>query len=277
MKNIFYLVVILSIISCQKPKHNYVTLSGNISHLKVDTISIYGNNRFKRQITINKDGSFKDTLTVKDGFFAFANGKSQAFVNLKKGYEIKVKADANDFENTISFTGDGASTNNYLVKKINKQKKFGLANLESIFLMDKTSFDKKVTEIDDFNKKILSESKGLDSSFVANEKTANARMLTFLNKNYPAQHLKLTKFAKGKPSPSFNLENYKGGKTSLESLKGKYVYIDVWATWCAPCRKQIPALKKVEKQYEGKNIAFISLSIDKKSDKVKCLLPYSIH
>lgn len=269
MKNIFYLVTVMLVLSCQKPKHNYVTLSGNINHLKTDTLSIFGNNRFKRQLAINKDGSFKDTLTVKDGFFALTDGKNQVFLNLKNGYNLNIKADANNFENSVVFKGDGASVNNYLAKKLRTQKKFGLDNLEALFLMDKNAFDKKVKQVDNFNKKILAETKGLDSTFIANEKTANARMLTFLNKNYASQHLKLTRFAKGKPSPDFILENYKGGKTSLKSLRGKYVYIDVWATWCAPCRQQIPALKKIEEDYKNKNIYFVSMSIDKQTDKIK--------
>lgn len=73
----------------------------------------------------------------------------------------------------------------------------------------------------------------------------------------------------GKPSPTFNYENQKGGKTSLESLKGKYVYIDVWATWCGPCRQEIPSLEKVEEQFQGKNILFVSISIDNSKDREK--------
>lgn len=73
----------------------------------------------------------------------------------------------------------------------------------------------------------------------------------------------------GKPSPVFNYENQKGGTTSLESLKGKYVYIDVWATWCGPCRQEIPSLEKVEEQFQGKNIVFVSISIDNSQDKEK--------
>lgn len=81
---------------------------------------------------------------------------------------------------------------------------------------------------------------------------------------------KLKKTAKGQPSPKFaNYENYKGGTTSLDDLKGKYVYIDVWATWCGPCKAEIPSLKKVEKQYHGKNIQFVSISIDNKKDHEK--------
>jgi thiol-disulfide isomerase/thioredoxin len=73
----------------------------------------------------------------------------------------------------------------------------------------------------------------------------------------------------GESSPTFNYENQKGGKTSLESLKGKYVYIDVWATWCGPCIKEIPFLEKVEEKYQEKNIVFVSISIDNSKDREK--------
>lgn len=80
----------------------------------------------------------------------------------------------------------------------------------------------------------------------------------------------LKKTTTGKPSPKFvDYENNAGGKTSLDDLKGKYIYIDVWATWCAPCRKEIPFLKEVEKAYHGKNIEFLSISIDKQKDHAK--------
>ena len=43
------------------------------------------------------------------------------------------------------------------------------------------------------------------------------------------------------------------------------MYIDVWATWCAPCKAEIPYLKTLEKDYEGKNIQFVSISVDKQN------------
>ena len=63
-------------------------------------------------------------------------------------------------------------------------------------------------------------------------------------------------------APNFNLPNQNGETISLSDLKGKYVYIDVWATWCGPCIAEIPSLKKVEKLYHNKNIEFVSISID---------------
>ncbi len=74
---------------------------------------------------------------------------------------------------------------------------------------------------------------------------------------------------KGQPSPTFNYENFKGGETALNDLKGKYVYIDVWATWCGPCIGEIPYLKELEHKYEDKNIEFVSISVDTKRDYEK--------
>lgn len=72
----------------------------------------------------------------------------------------------------------------------------------------------------------------------------------------------LNKLREGSPSPTFDFDNFKGGTTSLESLRGKLVYIDVWATWCGPCVDEIPALQALEKEYHGKDVNFVSISID---------------
>jgi len=87
------------------------------------------------------------------------------------------------------------------------------------------------------------------------------------NTKLTTKYNKVKLLAKGMPSPVFmNYENHKGGDTSLEDLKGKFVYVDVWATWCGPCKREIPFLKEVESNYHGKNIEFVSTSIDKSKD-----------
>jgi thiol-disulfide isomerase/thioredoxin len=73
----------------------------------------------------------------------------------------------------------------------------------------------------------------------------------------------------GKESVDFNYENFSGGEISLKDLSGKLVYIDVWATWCGPCLKEMPSLKKLVNDYNGKNIEFVSISIDHKKDYEK--------
>ena len=54
---------------------------------------------------------------------------------------------------------------------------------------------------------------------------------------------------------------------TLRDFRGKYIYIDMWATWCGPCQKELPFLKKLEEKFKGRNIVFVGLSIDQ--DKAK--------
>lgn len=78
---------------------------------------------------------------------------------------------------------------------------------------------------------------------------------------------KWDKAAVGRPSPMFKGVDVNGKEMTLRDFRGKYVYIDMWATWCGPCQKELPFLKKLEEKYKGRNIAFVGLSIDQ--DKAK--------
>lgn len=78
---------------------------------------------------------------------------------------------------------------------------------------------------------------------------------------------KWDKAAVGRPSPMFKGVDVNGKEMTLRNFRGKYVYIDMWATWCGPCQKELPFLKKLEEKYKGRNIAFVGLSIDQ--DKAK--------
>ncbi len=53
----------------------------------------------------------------------------------------------------------------------------------------------------------------------------------------------------------------------FSDFKGKYVYMDIWATWCGPCKVQIPFMKELEKQFHNAPIHFVSVSLDKLEDK----------
>lgn len=71
----------------------------------------------------------------------------------------------------------------------------------------------------------------------------------------------------GKPSPEIDAVDIKGNKHTLKEFQGNYVYIDLWATWCGPCKQELPHLKALAKKMEGKHIVFLGLSIDQ--DKAK--------
>ena len=71
--------------------------------------------------------------------------------------------------------------------------------------------------------------------------------------------------AEGRRSPDFSASDINGKPFSLKDFRGKYLYIDMWATWCSPCKAELPYLMELEKKFEGKNIHFLGLSIDKDS------------
>ncbi len=70
------------------------------------------------------------------------------------------------------------------------------------------------------------------------------------------------KLEPGNPSVNWQFPDKDGKMYQLSDFKGKYVYIDVWATWCGPCLRETPALKELVKRYAGKNIEFIQISVD---------------
>jgi thiol-disulfide isomerase/thioredoxin len=70
----------------------------------------------------------------------------------------------------------------------------------------------------------------------------------------------------GKLAPDFTYNDVNGSPFTLSSLKGNYVYIDVWAQWSGPCKAEEPFLKKIEDKYEHQNIKFVSVSVDRQAD-----------
>ncbi|WP_163411349.1 TlpA family protein disulfide reductase [Flavobacterium ajazii] len=73
----------------------------------------------------------------------------------------------------------------------------------------------------------------------------------------------------GQKGLDFTYKDINDKPVSFSDFKGKFVYIDLWATWCGPCKAEIPHMKKIEEDYHGKNIVFVSLSLDKAKDAQK--------
>lgn len=218
---------------------------------------------FKKVLKATKKGGFADTFAVPtDGFYTLTDGKEYATLFLKNGYDLNMNMDAAQFDETIGFKGAGEKENNFIAKLNISVENLteGQANLP---LEEQT---KNINaKMDEFA--TLLKDPALDKNFVSNMSPQIMGLKEQLAMMV-AQAAEANKM-KGKPSAPFSYENHKGGTTTLAELKGKYVYIDVWATWCGPCRQEIPYLQKVEEHFHGKNIAFVSISVDVAKDHDK--------
>ena len=349
---------------------SYVRLSGEITNPNSDKITIRGNGYIK-VIDVNTNGTFDDTLVIKEGNFTFYDTKESTAMYLAPGYRLDISLDGKEFDETLKYSGIGEKPNNFnasyflfneknaidsetykkmenqeyfdyelkthasLMKLLNESEieneqflenqadKFRFQMLNNLitklgedYFAGKTKgiitqyLDSEIDKID-FKDSVLFASNNdyryfLSSYFVAgltsgdlktlelyNEEllemqkksivTTLKRGISFYNMDkldlYYQTYVKLAAndkginrikekydriktLKKGSPSPSFNYPDSSGKNISLESLKGKLVYVDVWATWCGPCKAQIPFLKQLEEKYREEEIAFVSLSID---------------
>jgi len=67
----------------------------------------------------------------------------------------------------------------------------------------------------------------------------------------------------GKPAPNWTLKNLEGKAVKFSDFSGKVIILDLWATWCPPCRQEIPAFIELQKQYEKKGLVIIGISLDR--------------
>lgn len=132
--------------------------------------------------------------------------------------------------------------------------------LQSFEIIDTEISNQKIKDELAYNtmKFAINKTKNLDEvyrkymSIEKNEKYRNEIEETYLN---------LKKISKGAISPTFELYDINNKLVTLESLRGKLVYIDIWATWCVPCIQEIPALKVLENEFKAKDIYFVSICL----------------
>ena len=263
MKKLYFILVAFIFSCIGFAQSNAVNFQAEIANRNGDVIYIKEDKTVIKEIKIDDKGIFKATFPIKEGMYQMFDGVEYTDLFLKANFDLKLKMDAKKFDESIEYHGKGADENNYLAQYTLKESAF---KYEDLLEADETDFNKRVEDKKNSDFQKLDSGK-LNPNFVSlQKKNIEASLLglkQYYNKKLEANKINNT------PSAIFEYENQKGGKTSLESLKGKYVYIDVWATWCGPCRGEIPFLQKVEEKYKGKNIEFVSISVDVEKDHDK--------
>lgn len=256
-------IVLLLLLATGAYAQTEVKFTAKIDNRNSDSIVFRGASKFRKAIQIDKKGIFTGTFAAPAGFYQMGDGAEVTMLYLKPGFDLSLTMDAKQFDESIVYKGKGEKENNFLAQKALVDENFE-NNMATI--SDEKGFDAAFAERSKRLETMLNV-EGIDADFKAlvqkSMKQEDAGMAAQFKQAMATQ--KLT----GNASPTFDYENAKGGKTKLEDLRGKYVYIDVWATWCGPCRAEIPFLQKVEEKYKGKKIEFVSISVDEMKDHEK--------
>jgi len=253
-----------------KAEKDYILFSGKITNPKGNELTILDpSETFVQVISINEDGTFADTLKVIDTIYTyyFNHGEEYSKMFLKNGYDLTFKINTEQFDESIEYSGTGSKENNYLADLA----LFKEENVDFSELSDTANHNYKsqLTELEKTLKQRLNSTNGLDSILVAMENKSIESFAQEIEEYRISAIKKAEKLAAliGKPSPSFNFKDPEENEKTLADFEGKYLYIDVWATWCGPCKAEIPALQDLVNKYEGKNINFLSISTDKAEKK----------
>lgn len=108
--------------------------------------------------------------------------------------------------------------------------------------------------VDNFGVKDISEMENIYHTYVRD---------TLLTSSFAKKYERWDLSRPGKRSPGFRAPDVDGKVHTLADFRGKYVYIDIWATWCGPCKREMPYLKALEEEFKDAEIVFVGLSVDK--------------
>lgn len=257
----------------------------------------------KDSVTLDDAGKFSFNPEIKEaGFFRIRIDQNNfALIFLEPGKPLKLTGDASNLGKTYQIQENDEN------KKLSEATKFLIRNGESgdslnqiansnPNLMADTLLLKKLQnrfeEIKNneikFIRKYVDQNPGsltcialIDRLNPESDLDSYKKLDEGLMKKYPQSdftkdfHSKvesLAKLAIGSPAPNIELENPEGTKISLNSLKGKVVLIDFWASWCRPCRMENPNVVRLYKEYKDKGFEVYSVSLDKsKEDWVKAI------
>jgi len=83
------------------------------------------------------------------------------------------------------------------------------------------------------------------------------------------KQLNVEKFDKGVPAPDFTLKDLSGNPVSLRDLRGKVVFLNFWATWCPPCRLEMPTMEDLHKEFGNQGLVILAINNLEGSKEIK--------
>lgn len=297
MKNRHLLIVIvITLFSCERAPKGTFILKGNVKELNGGkaTLKKDQGRRFKNVATVDiVDGKFQfsDSI-VNPGLYAltFDSTAKKIELFLEQGF-VKVSFNAKvNMKPKISGSKSQKTYERYLSEISGVRAKIKIVTKEYMEANKSFELDKaKIAEKKYL--KMVAERKDKTVNFIKNNGNSyvSAYLALQINRNTDYNDLKIIseslsadilrsdqlswlpkrlkieeRVAPGKVAPKIVLNDMNGEEFDLASLKGKYVLLDFWASWCGPCRELIPELKKFYAKHKDNNFEVVAISTDRR-------------
>ncbi len=257
-----FLIVIVLLQSCKKEEQKSFTILGEIDGIKkgkaiLSKLDLTTNERVDVDSTTIKDGKFTFIGKVKNPYVhtIFINGNKQKIHLFLENSKISISGNKTKLEQ-VKITGSREDSlfRSYKLDDIFDRKKgmeimikypdysFAAFTAYYQFQIHNIAADTLATIMNNFTKPV--------------QKTVYYQHLNTLYQT-------IKNVAISQSAPLFSIPNMQGKKVFLSEFRGKYVLLDFWASWCAPCRAENPKLVEVYNRFDDEKFTIIGISVDK--------------
>lgn len=258
----------------------------------------FTNNEMKAvdSTNVSDKGEFQLSYSnAEANFYRISNGTGDYILIAKNGDAIKFEADVRDEAQNYEVSGGEDADKMAELNKLKHKYQSKLAEINNDFkkkleaspdkrqaLMEELSpvYSKTMGELNEAIAKFAADNRKSLTSFYAismvdpmgndkilvdyAEKVDASLLKNPMVKSFVERTMKLKAVQVGQPAPDFSIPSVDGKSTiKLSDFKGKYVLLDFWASWCAPCRQENPNVVKAFQKYNSRNFTILGISLDK--------------